>query len=232
MITVSEPKGHEAQLKKLSARLIQQQAIERKEVATRLQEDFAQCLSAIKLRVETLLEVINSQGSAATIDSLEATIADLQQTIASIRQLAQKLHPLVLDTFGIVSAMEWLCRETTNSHLGLVVQHHIRIEDAQIPPSLKTAIFRTVKRMLAQAVRSGRSGKVRISLQECGHKGELEIEAAEAFGWPVGNPDGDPTEDLEVAALKSRIEQCGGFLRFTPSRSGEMHLAASWPLKK
>jgi len=161
----TELKASQEQLKRLSARLIQLQEAERKEIATEIHEDFAQCLSAIKLRVESLLDGIYGQCPAGMIESLEPIVADVKQTIASIRRLAQKLHPMCLEAFGIASAIEWFCRETVLSHPGLMIQHHIRIEESLLSHSLKLTVFRIVEGMLAHAVRNGAEGMLNIYLQ-------------------------------------------------------------------
>src|SRR5262249_183666 len=92
-------------LHRRSAALIQAQDRERQQLARDLNENIAQCLSALGI----YLQMAQSQTSPADAagDSLEQGMDVLRQCASDVQDLSAALHPLVLDNLGLRAAMEW-----------------------------------------------------------------------------------------------------------------------------
>lgn len=224
-------RASEEQLKKLSARLLQQQEIEKRAIARGIHEDVAQCLSAIKLRVEYVLEEFGDEGPDSRMDALKPIVSDVQQSVRSIRRMAQDLRPLLLDNMGVGSAVSWVCRETANACPGLRIVQHIGVKESQIPDDLKIVVFRTIEEVLKNVSRNGKAGLVEIVMQVVENRIVLTIKApvaCELQGLSI--PAGGPSDYLDIQKLKSRVESCGGDFKLEDLSDGTTKLIARWPL--
>ena len=223
-------RASEEQLKNLSARLLQQQEVERRDIARGIHEDIAQCLSAIKLRVEYVLDELCDEGPDSPMDALKPIVSDVQHSVRAIRRMAQNLSPLLLDDLGVGSAISWVCRETANAHSDLRIEHHISVEESQISEARKIVVFRTIEEVLKNFSSHANAGTVEILLQGIMEHLVLTIKtqsAPELLTLPVLHV--EPFELLDIPKLKRRIESCGGDFGFEPHPDNTTILKASWP---
>ena len=224
-------RASEELLKKLSARLLQQQEIEKRDIARGIHEDIAQCLSAIKMRVEYVMEELGGEGQDSTLDALKPIISGVQQSVRSIRRMAQNLSPLLLDDMGVGSAISWICRETANACSDLGIEKHIAVDESKIADNRKIVIFRTIEDVLKGASRYGKAGLVKIVLQGTKERLVLTVTAqvtCELRNLPVLN--GGLFNLLDIPKMKSRVESCGGDIKFETLQVNETTLTAAWPL--
>lgn len=224
-------RASEEQLKRLSARLLQQQENERSDIAREIHEDIAQCLSAIKLRVECTLDELGREGIQSPMDSLQPVVADIKHTVGSIRRLAQKLQPLLFGHLGMGSAVSWMCRETANASPGILIDQHLDVEESQVPDSLKIVIFRTIEDVLRSISDHGLRGLAAIALKTAGQRLVLTITTqitCTSQDQPVSV--GTPFDPLDIPKLKRRVESGGGDLECETAPAGGVTLTASWPL--
>ncbi|MGE5258835.1 MAG: DUF3365 domain-containing protein [Hyphomicrobiales bacterium] len=224
-------RASEDQLKQLSARLLQQQESERSDIAREIHEDIAQCISAVKLRVECALEELGRQGIQSSMDSLQPVVSDIKYTVRSIRRLVQKLQPLLFGYLGIGSAVSWICRETANARPDLFIEHHLDVEESQVPDGLKMVIFRTIEDVLKHLSGHGQRGLTTIRLKAAEQRLVLMI-TAQAGGASQGRPGAGcgPSDLLDIPKLKRRVESSGGQLECDALPDGGRTLKASWPL--
>jgi signal transduction histidine kinase len=224
-------RASEEQLKKWSARLLQQQEIERRDVARGIHEGIAQCLSAIKLRVESVLGEVGGEGPDSPMNALKPIVSDVQQSVRSIRRMDQNLSPLLLDDMGVGSAISWVCRETANAYSNLRIEQHIDLEEPQIPEDRKIVVFRTIEDVLKSLSSHGKACLVEIVLQ--GIEGHLVLTiktrlSREYPDLPVS--DRGPLDLLDAAKLRRRIESCGGEFGFENHPDKSTMPKASWHL--
>ncbi|MBI5577956.1 MAG: PAS domain S-box protein [Deltaproteobacteria bacterium] len=224
-------RASEEQLKKLSARLLRQQEIEKRDIARGMHEDIAQCLSAIKLRVEYVLDELGDEGPDSRMDALRPIVSDVQQSVRSIRRMTQNLRPLLLDNMGVGSAVSWICRETAKARSGLRIEQHIGVEESRIPDDLKIVVFRTIEDVLKSVSRYGKTGLVEIVLQVVEDLIVLTIKAPITCELQdLSIPAGIPFDYLDIQKLKGRVESCGGAFKFEGLSESVKTLVACWPL--
>ena len=89
-----ELKASEELLKRLSAQLLQFQDAERNAMAREFNENIAQCLSAVKLRTEAMLQQGEGETPLQMIGTLRLVIEDLETTVAAVREMTKRLSPL------------------------------------------------------------------------------------------------------------------------------------------
>ena len=218
-VTAARLRDASEQIKRLLERFLRQQEVDRREIASEIQEDFAQNLNAVKMRIESLMAQVEARDGDAALDSVRPIVADVQQTVKSIRRLAQKLYPMAVDTFGIVAALRWLFDSVIVTHPDFRIRSHLDVEDALVPNDLKVAAFRMVEKILAEVIRDTPAGTLAVYLQGFGSKVMLAVKAEMAPGRAPGDP--ASPESLEVADFRTRVESCGG--QFSLSHRGDEH---------
>lgn len=224
-------KIHEAneQIRRLLGRFVRQQEQDRKAIAVEIQEDFAQSLNAIKMRVESLMALVAARGSDTGLELLEPIVAEAQQTVGSLRRLAEKLHPMAVDAFGITAALRWLFDSQNDAYPDFRIHCHLDIEDGLVPDDLKIAVFRMVEKILAEAIDREPRGALKIYLQGFGSHVVCAIQSEGEPHVPCDTESTPCPESLEVADLRTRIESCGGQFSLDRRRDG-IRIWSSWPL--
>ncbi len=228
---IAAAKIHDAneQIKRLLGRFVRQQEQDRKAIAVEIQEDFAQSLSAIKMRIESLMAMVTAKGSDTGLELLQPIIAEVQQTVGSIRRLAEKLHPMAVDAFGITAALRWLFDSQIDSHPEFRIHSHLDVEDGLVPDDLKIAVFRMVEKILSDAIDREHHGSLKIYLQGFGSHVVCAIQSEGDPHGPCDTMSSACPESLAVADLRTRIESCGG--HFSLSRQPDkIRFWFSWPL--
>ncbi|KJS29537.1 MAG: hypothetical protein VR64_20505 [Desulfatitalea sp. BRH_c12] len=89
------------QLQSLAVELIEAEQKERRRIADLLHDDLQQMLAAAKMQLQSLQ--VNTMHDPV----LELVTEILQESIAKSRQLSHELYPAVLQTSGIIAALNW-----------------------------------------------------------------------------------------------------------------------------
>lgn len=152
-----------AQFAEAARHLMSMQEIERIWVARQLRESVIQTLSAVKYRLE------------ARDGSTKTAVTQLQSAMGDIDAIATSVRPAVLDDFGTVSAVRWLCREFSRSHPMLQVRENISVREDVIPQRLKAAVFRSVQELLSHVATRSQATDVSVCLSHISGQLVLEV---------------------------------------------------------
>jgi signal transduction histidine kinase/DNA-binding response OmpR family regulator len=203
-------------LHRRSGRLLQAQDRERQHVARALNENIAQCLSALGI----YLQMAQSPAPSADAACLEQGMAVLKQCVADVQDLSQALHPLVLDNLGLRAAIEWHVHGFATGS-GIAVTLDAPEPFGRLSAEYELALFRVLQDALARVRQAGcRQAGVRVFRDAVGV--ELEVAAGpEAFRT------GDE-EDMAMAAIEERVRKLGGRLDLL-SEPGKTTIRASLP---
>lgn len=224
-------RASEQQLKKLSTRLLQQQEVEKKDIARGIHEDVAQCLAAIKLRVESVLDELAGEEYGPSIVALKPIISDVQHGIKSIRKMAQNISPLLLNDMGLGPAISWICQEATKANPNLRVNQDLHVEMSKISERLGIIIFRTVEDSLKIVSGSAKVVQVDIVLQSSEERFLLKVKMHHIFDSSAKSvSDGDLFISLDIPKMKTRVESCEGEFKFDTPQINVAVLTAIWRL--
>jgi PAS domain S-box-containing protein len=226
-----ERKASEELLKRLSGQLLQFQDAERDALAREFNENIAQCLSAVKLRTEAMLQPSAGTTSSVMFAQLKQIIEDLEATVAAVRDMTRRLSPLMVNDLGILPAIQWLCRSLLRTAAGIRIRTDIRAAESAIPHWLKSDIFRILEKVLSSTVTHGRVRRVKISLKQ--GEGSMKLKIVD------DNPDCNPQMPLEdglergmdFVAVRSRVEARGGTVRWGCRLGFGNAVVIAWPLK-
>jgi signal transduction histidine kinase len=151
----------EAELRRLSRRLVKTQEEERKYLSRELHDAVGQMLSAMTMELGNLEASIDSPSKLrARLDEARSLNAE---TIRGVRDLATGLRPAMLDELGLGPALRWQGREFSRRS-GVPVTVQIDGDLEGLPETHRTCIYRVVQEALTNCARHARAKTIRISI--------------------------------------------------------------------
>ncbi|MBW1739645.1 MAG: PAS domain S-box protein [Deltaproteobacteria bacterium] len=223
----------EAELRRLSFRLLNAQENERKRISRELHDGIGQFLSAIKFGLENALNQTRQGATKAGVESLEAIIPIIQQSIEEVRRISMNLRPSTLDDLGIIATISWLCREFETVYSAFCIEKQIDIQENDVPDSLKIAIYRILQEALNNIAKHAQADLVRLSLKRTDGKIELAVE---------DNGQGFDVEHMRsvenfrggsgITSMRERTELLGGSFSIASHKGAGTIVRASWPIKE
>ena len=227
---LTDRKRLEGELRDLSARLLLAQEQERQGVARDLHDGPCQTLAAVRLILEEWLRVqppIERRVSMANLQLLGSTIQDVSD---ELRQISTDLRPAMLDDLGLLATLRWYLGNFARLHPKLEIRHHLDLAEADIPPSLKTPIFRILQEAATNAAKhsGGRFLDVTLGLGA----GELRLAVTDdGVGLPRHTQrDAGASPGLGLSSMRERAMLSGGELRIQASPDQGTTVETSWPL--
>lgn len=155
----SERMEAEKQLKVLTQQLITIQEAERKRIAQDLHDDIGQGMTALLLRLNSILNNAEPQ----TAENVAGAIHNVEQLMGQVRQLARRLYPPPLDTMPLPKALESLC-SSISQHAELYVDLSSDENLPPIPNLQATVLYRLAQEGLNNIVKYSRATSVWINL--------------------------------------------------------------------
>jgi PAS domain S-box-containing protein len=221
----------EAELRRLSTRLLEVQENERKRIAGELHDSIGQSLTAIKFGLENALSRISQDAAEESVELLEALVPVIQQASEEVRQIHTDLRPSLLDDLGIISTISWFCREFEKVYSAIKIEKQMDIQEKDVPEPLKIVIFRVLQEALNNISKYGKANLVRISLKGTTDKIEFVVE---------DNGQGFDIEHVQyvklskrgfgLTSMKERIELSGGAFAIESTPGVGTVVRASWPI--
>jgi signal transduction histidine kinase len=154
-----------AELKQLSARLVEAQEDERRSISRELHDEVGQGLSGIRVELANLSRKLRT----GQRDGLEAAVDDIKQlvedTVGAVRNMALLLRPSMLDDLGLVPALQWQAREVSKrGHVRVKVVAEDVSED--LPEDHRTCIYRIVQEALHNCVQHAAAFIVTVTVRQ------------------------------------------------------------------
>jgi PAS domain S-box-containing protein len=227
-----ELKKSESSLRQLSSELLNAQEKERKMIAGEIHDSIGSSLAAIKFKVETTLTELTGN-RPKTPTALKSLIPIVQGAIDEARRIQMNLRPSMLDDLGILPTIKWLCRQFESTYSDIRIKQSIKIEEHEVPDSLKTAIFRVLQEGLNNVAKHSRAKGVSLFLRKTDHGIQLVIrDYGQGFDLSrVQSPDGI-TQGLGLKSMRERTELSGGSFNIQSIEGKGTIVRASWPLRE
>jgi len=208
----------EARMRELSARLLRLQDEERRRIARDLHDTTGQTLSALKLSLASLHNVVgNVPTTQALFEDIDA-LAD--QALKEIRTTSHLLHPPLLDEAGFASAARWYSEEFSKRSQIEVTLDIGAYE--RLPEAVEMVLFRVLQESLTNVLRHSRATKVSVRVLP-GENVTLSIQ---------DNGKGIPTERLDqfrvtgggmgvgLSGMRERARELGAQLNIYSDEAG------------
>jgi signal transduction histidine kinase len=201
----------EEHLRSLSAQVISLQDGERRRIAREMHDGVAQSVIAIKMKLESLGDLVADMPKAADVlGDLEA-LAD--QAIGEIRAVTYLLHPPLLTNVGFSSAAKRYL-DGFSKRSGMEVK--LELSPLHLRKEAEVVLFRVLQESLSNVVRHSGSNSVDIRLDSDDRNAVLSIRDY-GKGIPFEKLSGFQKTGAEagvgLAGMRERVEEMGG--RFT-----------------
>jgi signal transduction histidine kinase len=210
-----------AQLKELSARLLEAQEQERRSISRELHDEVGQALSAVLLEIGGLTSSLPAD-LRPRLDSVKKLA---ESTMTVVRNMALLLRPSMLDDIGLLPALRWQAREITR-RTGLRIDVAADAEFTDLPDEHKTCVFRVVQEALNNCARHAHGSICRVTLSQEGNGLHLAIQD-DGQGLDV-----DHDRGLGLLGIQERVARLGGTILLESAQSRGTQLAIKLPITR
>lgn len=214
-------------LEVLTSQMLRSVELERRRVASELNEGVGQTLVAIKLRLDAALNRIATEGGESA--TLEPVVPVLQEAIQEVRLLASGLRPADLDDHGLVPSIEWLCSQIARAHPDVHVDLNIGLSETDVPTPLRIVVYRVTESVVNAIVQSGLTDMVTLELRLVEDRVSLRIEGAprDATYGDI-SPFAESDAEEKFAEARERTTRSGGRFSLENRIAGGVTVLAAW----
>lgn len=150
------------ELRALAARLHAAREEERSLLAREIHDELSGSLTALKMDLSLLPDRV-AKDHHLFLQKLSSMSQLIDNTLARVRTIVTELRPVVLDKFGLVSAIEWQARDF-QERSGTACETHLPIEELPFDHDRATALFRILQEALSNVARHAEASKVVVDL--------------------------------------------------------------------
>jgi len=200
---------HLATQRKITSYIIQSQEEEIKRLSTELHEGIAQTLYSLLTGLEIIQNGLESHDMKQYVEQLMQLS---KRTIEEVRWISTELHPAVLDTHGILPALQSYNKIYTST-FGIEVELEVNGEPTRLLPTVEILLYRICQEILSNAAKYADTNRVRITFHWLNKEVKVQIED---FG--VGFcADHSPDQELAlgIAAMCEKVALVGGQFHFS-----------------
>jgi signal transduction histidine kinase len=212
-----EWQAHE--LSRVSWHMLQTQEATARRFSHELHDELGQSLTALKANVSAL-NPENLAGRRRDCISL------VDEAIGNVRELSQLLRPVILDDFGLDSALRWLA-EKFSQRTGIQV-HYDSNFSGRLADETETHLFRIAQEALTNVARHSGATEVKMILARQDDKIGLTI-SDNGRGMPV-KP--EKKASLGVVGMRARARHAGGELTIDSGKDRGTAVQASVPARQ
>ena len=192
-----------AELKQLSARLVEAQENERRSISRELHDEVGQALTGVLVEMANLSTLIRNRDLEALAAKADEIKKLLENSIGVVRNMALLLRPSMLDDLGLMPALQWQAREVSK-RTGISVKIAAEQVSEELPEEHKTCIYRVVQEALHNSVRHAGAHVVRVIVRQEADRLLLSIED-DGTGF-----DAEHERGLGLLGIEERVSYLGG----------------------
>ncbi len=213
-------------LRNLTAHQLEVREEERGRIAREIHDVVGQTLTALKLDVSSLREMVAHREPGAD-DRLQEIAGLLDTAIKDVRRLASELRPVVLDQLGLPAAIEWLSRDFER-RTGIECRVRAQLPDLTLPEEVSTGLFRILQEALTNVARHSGASCVDVTLD---HAGRIVTLSVTDNGNGLSEAAQASQDSLGILGMRERALLLGGFIDLKGERGKGTTVSAWVPLK-
>jgi signal transduction histidine kinase len=193
-----------SQLRELSSHIQDVREQERIAIAREVHDDMGSTLTAIKLDIAWMGgRLADKPALAEKAKNIEVLV---DRCLAAAGNISRSLRPSILDTFGIVAAIEMEAGEfEQRTGISCVFEHDTSIED--IPPDISIALFRIFQETLANITKHAQANEVVVLMHD--RDGIIELKVLDN-GRGFTEADRAKPRSFGLRGIRERVEYFGG----------------------
>ncbi|MEK7834051.1 MAG: two-component regulator propeller domain-containing protein, partial [Acidobacteriota bacterium] len=201
-------KNSREQLRELAARLQQAREEERAYIAREIHDELGQLLTGLKIDLKWLEKRLpqGTENSALLRNKMVLILELVDETILAMRRVATHFRPGVLDTLGLIAAIEWQAEEFS-SRTGIVCEFDHPMPQQLTANEYDTALFRIFQESLTNVARHSEATAVRIKLSR--QNGSLVLQIRDNGRGITEKEMSDP-HSIGLLGMRERAHIFGG----------------------
>jgi signal transduction histidine kinase len=214
------------QLRALTTHLQSVREEERTRIAREVHDELGQALTGLKLDMSFLATRL-PRGSTALQDKARTMIEHIDETIQTVRRIATELRPGILDSLGLVAAIEWQANEfQTRTGVPCVVT--AAVSETAWDQQFSTVFFRIFQETLTNIMRHANASRVDVRLTEQERQLVLVVKDN---GRGIAEEEIAGSRSLGLVGMRERAKLIGGeiTLRGAPNQGTRVTLRAPLP---
>jgi signal transduction histidine kinase len=193
------------QLRALTTYLQYVREEERTRIAREVHDELGQALTGLKLDMSWLATKVTR--SAPPVQAKVRTMVDhIDETIHTVRRIATELRPGILDSLGLVAALEWQANEF-QSRSGIPCHVTGTVDDSALNQQLTTVFFRIYQEALTNIIRHAKATRVDVLLAE--ENGALVLTVKDN-GRGISEEEIANTRSIGLVGMRERAMLIGG----------------------
>lgn len=215
-LNVSDRRDAEEQMRLLARKVVRSQETERARVARELHDGVSQSLVSVKFLLESAqarCDKLSDEARAA----IERSLGGVNEVIRDLRRISHGLRPTLLDSLGLVAALNQVLREfgeRTGIHAQLDADPGVRLPDA-----VATALFRVTQEALNNIERHAQASEAHVTLR-LGTDGLRLTVADNGRGFDPAQVEAAARGGLGLSSMRERVETLSGTLQVVAGAGG------------
>jgi signal transduction histidine kinase len=225
---ITTVKKAQDQLRRLSGSIIASQEKERSAIARELHDELGQMLTALRMDSVWIQQRLK-ETDPKTAERALTMCSLIDKTIEDVRGMATRLRPSVLDSLGLVDALEWYTTDFER-RTGITCIFE-RFDMPVVDDTLATAAYRIAQEALTNVARHAYASRVDVVLQA--QKGTLTLTVVDN-GRGFNIMELSESEGLGVAGMRERAALVGGELEIQsrPDKGTRVYFRVPIKLKR
>lgn len=198
------------QLSSLAVHLQKIREEERTKVAREIHDELGQYLTGLKMDISFVQDLFNEKsefgGKEIINERMHMTSELLDTTVSAVRRISSELRPAVLDSLGLLAAIEWQSEEF-KSRMGIDCESFITVDKINLQQQQTTAVFRILQESLTNVKKHSNATRVTITFTQDDGNYILEIKDN---GKGVCTEDFQKENSFGLLGMKERAHLFGG----------------------
>lgn len=221
---------YQQKLKSLASQLTLTEEKERYRIAMHLHDHIGQYLAISRMK---LVELLNSEISAGTYNTVKLIDEWLHHAIQETRSLTYDLSSPILHELGIEKAITaWLNDEITKKHK-IETEFYCDKPHISLDDDIQVVLFRNVRELLFNVVKHAHAGKIKVAIKTKDNNIQIIVED-DGIGF-------NPAEIAETApgkaqfglfSIRERLEHFGGNMKIETAAGQGCRITLTASMKK
>ena len=197
------------QLRDLATYLQDVREQERTRIAREIHDDFGQSLTILKMDLSWLKKHI-VQDLPQVQNKIDSMFKVIDASLQTLHTVSSELRPVILDDFGLESAIEWQAEEFQN-RTGVKCRIDSSVANLDLTKEQSTAVFRIFQETLTNIMRHSGATEVDVRLEM--NKDTLILEVADN-GRGITEAEIDNSHSFGLLGIRERLYPWNGQVDF------------------